>query len=195
MGRFIIEKVKGDRRAPPAEIKKHRPDRTAPVAKHRKSIGEIIRRPAPLAPDKSVVGRIVAEGQRCQRERISYQFFHHTFAAETMQPVQSFAHSGFKLLCFSLAHDMEVKKHRPGRSGKHPLGGLVDVSFDRLRFYGDVPEDIEAVGESERALDLEKLHLLFFGRHVEVDRHQIIAVHPKKIGDHPWKSRFWRLLQ
>src|SRR4030095_7971364 len=60
---FVIEEFKGNRRAPPAEIKKHGPDRAAPVAKHGQSVGEIVRRPAPLAPDKSVIGWIVAEGQ------------------------------------------------------------------------------------------------------------------------------------
>src|SRR6266540_4886378 len=102
MGRFIIEEVKGDRRTPSAEVKKHRPCRAAPVAKHRKSIGEIIRRPAALAPNKPVIGWIVAEGKRRQSKGISDQFFHHTLAAEAVQPVQGFAHSGFKLLCFSL---------------------------------------------------------------------------------------------
>ena len=96
MGRFIVEEIKGDRRTPPAEIKKHRPGRTAPVAKHRKGIGEIIRRPAPLAPDKPVIGWIVAKGQRSEREGISYQFFHHTFAAETVQPVQRFTDSAIQ---------------------------------------------------------------------------------------------------
>src|SRR5262249_20283853 len=61
--RFVVEEIKGDGRTPPAEIKKHGPDAAPPVAKHGKSIGEIVRRPAPLAPDKSVIGRIVAERQ------------------------------------------------------------------------------------------------------------------------------------
>ena len=61
--RFVVEEIKGNGRAPPAEVKKNWPNGTPPVAKDGKSIGEIVRRPAPLAPDKPVIGWIVAEGQ------------------------------------------------------------------------------------------------------------------------------------
>ena len=71
-----------------------------------------------------------------------------------MQPVQGFAHPRFKLLWFSLARDMKVKEDRTGCAGKHPLGGLIDISFDRLGLYGDVPEHIEAVGKRESAFEL-----------------------------------------
>src|SRR5262249_14752407 len=60
---LIVEEIEDNGRTPPAEKKKHGPDGTPPVAKHGKSIGEIVRRPAPLTPDKSVIGRIVAERQ------------------------------------------------------------------------------------------------------------------------------------
>src|SRR5262245_18134669 len=60
---FVVEEVKGNRRAPPAKVKKHGPDRAVPVAKHGKSVGKIVRLPTALAYDKLVVGRIVGEGQ------------------------------------------------------------------------------------------------------------------------------------